>query len=232
MSTGGGQAAGVVPLLNCWPGRQPPCSRPATRSAPHPSPWPRRSPRRSAPQARPAARPPWPSADLRLHPRLRAQRPHLTPASSASRTPPPEPAPARLPALPARQPVPRTSRRRRIRLGRRPRPAVHRQPRHPHRRPAGNPPPRTHDAPLLHPGRAEPGAGAGRPAVTCRSPRHRRPVPDPVRRDLTDRDHEIIRPVRPHRPPRRNQAHLPQVISTEPHLARHRDTRRRSRPRR
>ena len=43
-------------------------------------------------------------------------------------------------SLPAR-PVPRTSRRRRIRLGRRPRPAVHRQPRHPHRRPAGNPPP-------------------------------------------------------------------------------------------
>ena len=63
-----------------------------------------------------------------------------SPASSASRTPRPGRA-ARLPALPARRPVPRAGRPRRIRLGRRPRPAVHRQPRHPHRRPAGNPPP-------------------------------------------------------------------------------------------
>ena len=32
--------------------------------------------------------------------------------------------------------------------------------------------------------------------MTCRPPRRRRPVPDRVRRDLTDRDHDIIRPVR------------------------------------
>ena len=41
-------------------------------------------------------------------------------------------------------------------------------------------------------------------------PRRRRPVPDRVRRDLTHRDNEIIRPARrqarPHRPPRRNPA--------------------------
>jgi hypothetical protein len=43
----------------------------------------------------------------------------------------------------------------------------------------------------------------GRPAVTCCSPRRRRPVPDRVRRDLIDRDYEIIRPVRrPARPHR------------------------------
>ena len=35
--------------------------------------------------------------------------------------------------------------------------------------------------------------------MTCCSPRRRRPVPDRVRRDLIDRDYEIIRPVRPHR---------------------------------
>ena len=46
-------------------------------------------------------------------------------------------------------------------------------------------------------------ARPGRPAVTCCSPRRRQPVPDRVRRDLIDRDYEIIRPVRragrPHR---------------------------------
>ena len=117
----------------------PPCSRPATPSAPHPSLWP--GVPRPAARRRPA-RPPGRlglSADLRLHPRLRAQRPHLTRRAARpghrhqTRT-------ARLPALPARHPVPGTDRPRRIRLGRRPRPAVHRQPRHPRRRPAGSSP--------------------------------------------------------------------------------------------
>ena len=75
------------------------------------------------------------------------------------------------------------------------------------------------------------------PAVGCQQPLSRasacacrRPVPDCVRRDLADRDHEIIRPgrrqARPHSQPRRNPAHLPQVISAEPHPARQGETRR------
>jgi len=64
-------------------------------------------------------------------------------------------------------------------------------------------------------------ACAARPATPQQQPRRRRPVPDRVRRDLADRDHEILRPgrrqARPHRSPRRNPAHWPRVISTEPH---------------
>jgi AcrR family transcriptional regulator len=70
---------------------------------------------------------------------------------------------ARLPALPARGPVPRAGRRRRIRLGRRPRPAVHRQPRHPYRRPAGNPPP-------PHPRRPPASSNGTRPVSAPRWP--------------------------------------------------------------
>jgi CheY-like chemotaxis protein len=74
-----------------------------------------------------------------------------------------------------------------------------------------------------------------RPRHPQQQPRRRRPVPDRVRRDLAARDHEILRPgrrqARPHRPPRRHPTHRPQVISTEPHSARHGETRRSGPPR-
>jgi hypothetical protein len=54
--------------------------------------------------------------------------------------------------------------------------------------------------------------------VTCCSPRRRRPVPDRVRRDLIDRDYEIIRPdCRPARPHRHAaQAAAPEASPGEP----------------
>jgi hypothetical protein len=91
--------------------------------------------------------------------------------------------------------------------------------------------------PPCPPSEAAPAAGCQRPlSRTSACAARRRPAaaaappatrtgPDRVRRDLADRDHEIIRPgrrqARPRRPPRRKPAHLPQVISAESQPARH-----------
>ena len=77
---------------------------------------------------------------LRLHPRLRAQRPHHR--QRAARPGHRDPAPAaRILPVTAIRPVPRPDRPRRARLGRQPRRTIHRRPRHPPSRTAGSAPP-------------------------------------------------------------------------------------------
>ena len=77
---------------------------------------------------------------LRLHPRLRAQQPHLRQRAARPGRRDQEQAP-RVPAVIAGRPLPRPGRPRRIRLGRQPRRTVHRRPRHPRRRTRSGAPP-------------------------------------------------------------------------------------------
>ena len=79
---------------------------------------------------------------------------------------------------------------------------------------------------------ADLGLHRGPPDDLQHQPGHRRPVPDRVRGDLVNREHEIARPLaaqaRLHRPPGDRPAHLPQAVIAEPHRVRRGRSRRAS----
>ncbi len=120
--------------------------------------------------ARPADRPGL-LPDLRLHPRLRAQRPHHR--QRAARPGHRDQAPAaRVLPVTASRPLPRPGRPRRARLGRQPRRAIHRQPRHPPSRHPNSAAPKQ-PAPPLTKTRPQPSEAAPAPR---RTPAPRRPL--------------------------------------------------------